>query len=471
MKQRSEPKRSMSLCLNWQGVAAIASSVAALVASFIAYLNYRARPLAVRAVELHSLKFQEEILPAWKSRLPNCPDVANYDIDEHPFYDEALCRMQTSELFRDLANHLPPGNRLMLLWRKYGEEWEGLERSRSAFARKVRYYVDQNVRDIGLQVGTERNTNVVIEYHLVHRYYNAILELCRGRSSPYEALVKDVANLRLEGQAGAHGLSVSGSAWVFNVDNRAMVEQAIELLRKLVNGLPTAKLEDEPVPLLKEATELCQEVDSLRKLREQIQSEIENLIALPLLPNCHCPLLKVVEEPLAPRWLTKLASRFFHRGGKGERGGGKGKDKPISSYVLSLGTLFFAFGLILLGLEPRPLVVYGCEIPTLPISVYRGLGIFALLVFIPLMITSFWREAPIRLERFLRELPRSRWQRIVQWFYWVMFWVVYTSGWLKGLSNISAGGLPFHLALWVGFVGFWFVPIFFGYNIYILRQK
>lgn len=117
----------VNISTNWQAIAAIASFLAALAALLTAWLIYRVRPLAVRAIELHSLKFQQELLPTWKSQIPSCPNIFKYDIDEHVF-SNTLDVVENSTLFQDLANHIPPGNSLLVLWQNYRKGWDALEK-------------------------------------------------------------------------------------------------------------------------------------------------------------------------------------------------------------------------------------------------------------------------------------------------------------------------------------------------------
>jgi len=43
--------------------------------------------------------------------------------------------------------------------------------------------------------------------------------------------------------------------------------------------------------------------------------------------------------------------------------------------------------------------------------------------------------------------------------YWTIFWLVYTTGWLKGLSSIPAEGFTFQIAFLVGFVCFVIITV------------
>ena len=135
------------------------------------------------------------------------------------------------------------------------------------------------------------------------------------------------------------------------------------------------------------------------------------------------------------------------------------ENQSINSRMLSHGVLLFFFSLILLAVQPRTLVLFGFEIFTFPIWFYTALGIIALTVSVSFMIAIFWKWLAVRLENFLEVRPPSHWQYSIQYLYWVVFWLVYTVGWLKGLSSIPAQGSTFEIAFWFGFVWFLIIPI------------
>jgi hypothetical protein len=254
---------------------------------------------------------QQEVLPAWKSLLPRCPNIVDYDVDERRFSDEALDQLEASALFQDLANHIPPGNHLMLLWQKYRKDWESLEQSRSAFARKVKDCVGQAGKDIGIMVGSDRDMNAIMEHQFVNKFYDSVMHLAEGCTHCYHVLKQDAANLRSEGGTGRYGLWTSGYCWAF-VDGETRAVQAKEFFRKLCDELALIKPIGESVSLLDEARRLHADKSSLEQLRGQIERVIDSLVALPLLPNTHCPLL--ANDPLIPRWMRKLVrSRCQHR--------------------------------------------------------------------------------------------------------------------------------------------------------------
>ena len=90
-----------------------------------------------------------------------------------------------------------------------------------------------------------------------------------------------------------------------------------------------------------------------------------------------------------------------------------------------------------------------------------ALGIIALALSISFMVAVFWKQLAARMEGVLEERARSRWQAFIQYLYFVVFWLVYTVGWLKGLSAIPAERFIFGVVFWFGFIWFLVIPVAF----------
>lgn len=144
--------------------------------------------------------------------------------------------------------------------------------------------------------------------------------------------------------------------------------------------------------------------------------------------------------------------------------------QPINSRMLSHGILLFFFGLILLAVKQQSTpVIFGFEIPTFPLGFYRAFGVVAIVMSVLFMIAVFQKRLAAKLEKFLEERPRSRWQGGIQWLFWVVLLFVYMVGWLKGFSSIPVEGFAYWVAVCIGFVWFcifciipivWFKVIF-----------
>ena len=140
-----------------------------------------------------------------------------------------------------------------------------------------------------------------------------------------------------------------------------------------------------------------------------------------------------------------------------------------NSYALAQGILLFFFAVILLGLQDSTIALFDHEL-TLPIWIYRALGIIAVAASISLMIAIFWKHLWVRLKSFLEKRPKPRWQGFIQWLYWVVFWIVYIAGWLQGLSSIPTGEVTFKVVFWIGFIWFWIIPMVW-FNIVLSERK
>ena len=92
-------------------------------------------------------------------------------------------------------------------------------------------------------------------------------------------------------------------------------------------------------------------------------------------------------------------------------------------------------------------------IPAVPACVFTTLGIIALLTSLAFMVAVFCKWLAGKLENFL--------ERQFQHTYWLIFWLVYILGWLKGLSSIPAEGFAFKIVFWIGVAWFFVIPIFY----------
>lgn len=130
--------------------------------------------------------------------------------------------------------------------------------------------------------------------------------------------------------------------------------------------------------------------------------------------------------------------------------------------LLANGVLLFLFGLILLAVKQQSTpTIFGFEVLTPPLWLYTALGIIALVMSLLFMIAIFWRQMAGGLENLLKERRWGRWQDIIQYLYFTVFWLVYTVSWLKGLSAISADGFIFGVVFCFGFIWFSIIPIAF----------
>lgn len=88
-------------------------------------------------------------------------------------------------------------------------------------------------------------------------------------------------------------------------------------------------------------------------------------------------------------------------------------------------------------------------IPPISVWFFTGLGITGLLTSVALMVAVFCEPLARKLKHFLDGQPPFA--------YWIMFWLVYITGWLKGLSSIPTDAFAFPIVFWIGFA--WFAAI------------
>lgn len=117
--------------------------------------------------------------------------------------------------------------------------------------------------------------------------------------------------------------------------------------------------------------------------------------------------------------------------------------------MLSHGILLFFLSLITLGIEERTLVLFDHEIYTMPSWSYTVLGTIAGTMCILFMAATFYKRLADKINHIIKGPFGPT--------YWTVFWLVYTTGWLKGLANIPQHEFTYHLIVWVGFV--WFIII------------
>lgn len=106
-----------------------------------------------------------------------------------------------------------------------------------------------------------------------------------------------------------------------------------------------------------------------------------------------------------------------------------------------------AFGVILVLL----LLFVLWLIPPIPVWwFFTALGIIGLLTSVAFMVAVFREGLAKKLKDFFEGQPLA---------YWVIFWLVYIFGWLKGLSSILTDGLAFPIVFWIGVAWFFAIMI------------
>jgi hypothetical protein len=102
-------------------------------------------------------------------------------------------------------------------------------------------------------------------------------------------------------------------------------------------------------------------------------------------------------------------------------------------------------------------------IPLIPVFGYKGLGLVFLGVSVVFIVAVFWKW----LAKSVTNIIDGRFQV----FYWIVFWLVYVIGWLKGLSGIPPQSVTFPFAFYIGFIWFLIIAIIMLKSTGQIRRK
>jgi len=156
---------------------------------------------------------------------------------------------------------------------------------------------------------------------------------------------------------------------------------------------------------------------------------------IPPVPACFSPVLRIVLIGVS---LVVASVVSWVWGRYGRAGFLKGWLKPLAYLMPAIVLLLLLFVAWLMT-----------PMPALPVWFFTGLGIIALLVSLGFMVAVLCKGLANRLETFVEGQLR--------FIYWMVFWIVYSVGWIRGLSTLPAGTCAFSLALGVGLVLFFII--------------
>ncbi len=117
----------------------------------------------------------------------------------------------------------------------------------------------------------------------------------------------------------------------------------------------------------------------------------------------------------------------------------KGRLKLVA-YLISSLLLLFALWLV-------------PPIPAIPVSVSTSLGIIALAISLIFIVAVFCRWLANKLEDFLKGQ--------FQYMYWLIFWLAYIIGFLRGLSSVSVENIAYPYVSWLGLIWFFVIVIIY----------
>jgi hypothetical protein len=84
-------------------------------------------------------------------------------------------------------------------------------------------------------------------------------------------------------------------------------------------------------------------------------------------------------------------------------------------------------------------------VPVLHVEFYFVLGVITLAISAFFMIAIFWKWLATKLENIKARFEAT---------YWMLVYIVYNIGWMKGLTSFPGDELNFHMVFWFGFPWF-----------------
>lgn len=285
----------------WQVIAAASSGVAAFMAVITAWLNYRSRPLAVKAFDKHCEQLRSK-LEEWKDTLQGPYDLFSYEgtnNEDRNILVDPIDTISNPRLFNDLIeNHLPNDSELISLWNQYKSEWNDFENERLSLYLGVMNLIKAQT---GLEISNSINDNDIVHMKFVHECNHGILNTVQGVFPDLNKMKID-----LEGYQPTYN-SAYGGTWMIDhyacITDKAMALEIHGNLITLVDKLPEAVHAERNVTLLTIAQNTVDLHSKLNNAYQQIVDEVSRLLDFPLFPNAHCPMMEQIKEPFLPRWI------------------------------------------------------------------------------------------------------------------------------------------------------------------------
>lgn len=285
--------------MDWQ---VIVTLVIAIITGFVAYLNYRTRPLLMRTKEKHSEDLKQ-VLEQWLSELSETGGPIrplHNPKDPCSFY----LSVETNPLFLDLKEHMLEGADPLT-------EWQKLKNACDPYDTGRRRLYDRICND-AQRVGKKLFVAEFYAEHVADLVYNEAISIARAepqRSSDEYLKVERQNRQTPNGPKPWFELSTFGRMLVSG-DNEEQVTEVMSYLTLTLENLSRPGTEeggyaDEARTLEKTEQELSEQYDRLlRSIRE--------MLATPILVG-ECKYIRRATEPFAPL-LTKVkrvASRVW----------------------------------------------------------------------------------------------------------------------------------------------------------------
>ena len=281
------------MVVNLINVTLVLLAVTALAALFTAILNYSARPLVITAKEQHSEKLKK-LLHDWQAFVVELDldvfvtfpvDVGSRPMSLQPDFED-------DPLFKDLEQHVIDCN-LFRVWGKFKDNYRKIDEERVKLSNRIREDAEQALEEFHLATDKEFGTKTRIEvtYEYICMMYRDSLNVARGEAQESNEPLQLNIQPGTRHDKGHYGLLSEGWCVARVHFDASPSEQAAEKLLRYAGGLFEAALRN----LSQEGTSesgyvvkskaIAQTHGNLDQQLEIIKKEIEELIALPLIPG------------------------------------------------------------------------------------------------------------------------------------------------------------------------------------------
>jgi uncharacterized membrane protein YhaH (DUF805 family) len=145
----------------------------------------------------------------------------------------------------------------------------------------------------------------------------------------------------------------------------------------------------------------------------------------------------------------------------------------INASFIKHGVFFLTVSALLFGTKSSSGEFYGIPIPPM-LTLSNVLGTIAIVFSAICIVATFWKWLADHLRPLLDRDTQGSWSTfIVRYPYWLVFWMVYTIGWLKALPVIMdlANKPGVYAVFYVGFLWFLIIPAiwFMGPSVQAVR--
>lgn len=273
--------------MDWQ---IIVTLIIAIITAFVAYLNYRTRPLLVRTKEKHSEDLKG-VLEQWLDELGEEGGIIIASLIPPEMLCHLHLRVEQDPLFLDLKEHMPEGVDLLSQWHNLKNACDSYDTGRSSLYSRI--YND--VCDIrqGLSVAefsTEYFARVI---------YEQASHLAQG--DPTRSLDKHF-HMKQHVEQTPNGPKTQFQSFIYDRklasgDSEQQVTMATSYLASVLENLSQSGTRE--AGYVDEARKLKGIEDTLIEDNERLLQNIRDVLAIPILTG-NCKYIKQATESFFP---------------------------------------------------------------------------------------------------------------------------------------------------------------------------